>query len=116
MPIFDRANRGGVIWMRLDSLNVGDSIEITMNTAKDPMYAKDVFPTSRRYTGVFHMDPVTDLSDASEQSFGEGSAKDVILENRGAVGTSLVLTNKNAYVTYYGTAASDSSKVSDYNR
>lgn len=116
MPIFDRANRGGVIWMRLDSLNVGDSIEITMNTAKDPMYAKDVFPTSRRYTGVFHMDPVTDLSDASEQSFGEGSAKDVILENRGAVGTSLVLTNKNAYVTYYGTAASDSSKASDYNR
>ena len=70
---FDRKLKELVIWVRVDSLNVCDSLEIVYEGLLDPLYALDVFPTNRSYSLVWHFDSgMAAVSDGAEKGYFEG--------------------------------------------
>lgn len=70
---FDRKLKELVIWVRVDSLNVCDSLEIVYEGLLDPLYALDVFPTNRSYSLVWHFDSgMAAVSDEAEKGYFEG--------------------------------------------
>lgn len=70
---YDAQTKEAVFWVRVDSLNVSDSLEIHFDNTMDPAYAKDVFPTNRSYSLVWHFDSgLAPVSDGSEKGYFEG--------------------------------------------
>lgn len=68
LSYFDTESQQALFWVRVDSLNVSDSLELVFNTSRQPVYALDVFPTSRAYTAVYHFDDgVETISDEAEK-------------------------------------------------
>lgn len=69
--VFDE--KEAVFWVRVDSLNVSDSLELSFNNALEPGYAHDVFPTNRSYSLVYHFDSGTDIKDDAEKGYFDGT-------------------------------------------
>jgi hypothetical protein len=69
----DRGSKEMVIWVRVDSLNVDDSLEIIYDGLQYPFYALDVFPTNRSYSLVYHFDSGTAIKDDAEKSYFNGT-------------------------------------------
>jgi hypothetical protein len=70
---YDAQTKEAVFWVRVDSLNVSDSLEIHFDNTMDPAYAKDVFPTNRSYSLVWHFDSgLAPVSDGAEKGYFEG--------------------------------------------
>ena len=70
---YDAQTKEAVFWVRVDSLNVSDSLEIHFDNTMDPAYAKDVFPTNRSYSLVWHFDSgLAPVSDGAEKEYFEG--------------------------------------------
>ena len=64
-----------VVWVRVDSLNVEDSLEVVYDGLLGPVYARDVFPTSRSYSLVWHFGySVSPQPDYAEMGYFEGFA------------------------------------------
>ena len=62
-----------VLWVRVDSLNVGDSLEVTYDGLGNSVYARDVFPTNRSYSLVWHFgNPLSPMTDYSEYGYFDG--------------------------------------------
>ena len=62
-----------VLWVRVDSLNVGDSLEVTYDGLGNFVYALDVFPTNRSYSLVWHFgNPLSPMTDYSEYGYFDG--------------------------------------------
>ncbi len=61
------------LWVRVDSLNVEDSLEVTYDGLGTPVYAMDVFPTNRSYKLVWHFgNPISPMTDDSEYGYFDG--------------------------------------------
>ena len=69
---FDRESKEMVIWVRVDSLNVDDSLEIVYDGLQYPFYALDIFPTNRSYSLVYHFDSETTFKDDAEKGYFNG--------------------------------------------
>ena len=70
---YDAQTKEAVFWVRVDSLNVSDSLEIHFDNTMDPAYAKDVFPTNRSYSLVWHFDSgLAPVNDGAEKGYFEG--------------------------------------------
>lgn len=64
-----------VLWVRVDSLNVTDSLELSYDGLLDPAYASDVFPTNRSYSLVWHFGyAVSPQTDYAEKGYFDGTA------------------------------------------
>lgn len=111
---FDIENRKALFWIRVDSLNVTDSLELVFNTSKANLYASDVFPTSRAYAAVYHFDDgVKTVFDVAEKQGYNGSGNG-LKETDGVLGSAALFDGKG-YMVVEGSAASDSSKKTDLN-
>lgn len=63
----DSAAGEAVFWVRLDSLNLEDSVKIVYNSQKESRYATDVFPSNAGYRLVWHFDEGANVvSDVAE--------------------------------------------------
>lgn len=72
---FDRKLGEIIVWVRVDSLNVSDSLELVYEGLQDPLYALDVFPTNRSYSLVWHFGyPLSPQTDYAEMGYFEGTA------------------------------------------
>ena len=73
--VYDRDSKEIVVWVRVDSLNVEDSLEIVYDGLQGPVYAFDVFPTNRNYSLVWHFGySVSPQTDYAEKRYFEGTA------------------------------------------
>lgn len=64
-----------VLWVRVDSLNVTDSLELSYDGLLNPAYAFDVFPTNRSYSLVWHFGyAVSPQTDYAEMGDFDGTA------------------------------------------
>lgn len=66
-----------ILWVKVDSLNVTDSLEILYNapfdTENGSAYANDVFATNRSYSLVWHFgNPLSPMNDDSEYGYFDG--------------------------------------------
>lgn len=114
--IFDIESQQGVFWVRVDSLNLTDSLELTFNTSMSPVYAADMFATNRNYTAVYHYDDgVESIEDASEKNGFTATGKNIRLVD-GVLGHSAELSgDAGSVIVVDNSAASDSSKHTDLN-
>jgi hypothetical protein len=72
---FYRESKEMVVWVRVDSLNVDDSLEIVYDGLQTRLYAFDVFPTNRSYSLVWHFGySVSPQTDYAEKRYFEGTA------------------------------------------
>ena len=72
---FYRESKELVFWVRVDSLNVDDSLEIVYDGLQVPLYALDVFPTNRSYSLVWHFGyTVSPTKDDAEKGYFDGTA------------------------------------------
>lgn len=111
---FDQDAEKALFWVRVDSLNVEDSLELVFNTSKENLYASDVFPTSRAYAAVYHFDDgVKTVYDVAEKQGYNGSGNG-LKETDGVLGSAALFDGKG-YMVVEGSAASDSSKKTDLN-
>ena len=90
-----------VLWVRVDSLNVTDSLELSYDGLRDQAYAFDVFPTNRSYSLVWHfgysVSPQTDyaeMGDFDGTAFGSVDA-DAITE--GVVGIGIEMDSAGSF-------------------
>ena len=90
-----------VLWVRVDSLNVTDSLELSYDGLLNPAYAFDVFPTNRSYSLVWHfgyaVSPQTDyaeMGDFDGTAFGSVDA-DAITE--GVVGIGIEMDSAGSF-------------------
>ena len=64
-----------VVWVRVDSLNVTDSLELSYDGLLNPANAFDVFPTNRSYSLVWHFGyAVSPQTDYAEKGYFDGTA------------------------------------------
>lgn len=114
LPIAEPQLQNGkmMFWVRLDSLNTADEIELTFNTAKDPAYAFDVFPTNRSYSLVYHFDSgLSLLEDSAEKGYFEGSAETATeLDSSGGVLGNGMHLGADDVVTVKNSAGKDSTR------
>ncbi len=111
---FDLDAEKALFWVRVDSLNVEDSLELVFNTSKENLYASDVFPTSRAYAAVYHFDDgVKTVYDVAEKQGYDGSGNG-LKQTDGVLGSAALFDGKG-YMVVEGSAASDSSKKTDLN-
>lgn len=111
---FDESAKRAAFWVKLDSLNVSDSVELSFRTGMEPAYANDVFPTSRMYTAVYHFDDgVSSIADGAEKANFPATGKS--LEKVAGVIGSGALFGSDGAVIVEKSAASDSTKHSDFN-
>ncbi len=98
---FDRESKEMVIWVRVDSLNVDDSLEIVYDGLQDPLYAMDVFPTNRSYSLVWHFGyAVSPTKDYAEKGYFDGIAfgsVDIDAISDGVVGIGVRLDSAGSY-------------------
>ena len=74
---YDSTLSTGILWVKVDSLNVTDSLEILYNAPFDVQngsaYANDVFATNRSYSLVWHFgNPLSPMNDDSEYGYFDG--------------------------------------------
>lgn len=111
---FDIKEQRALFWVRVDSLNVTDSLELVFNTSKPSVYAQDVFPTSRMYTAVYHFDgDLETVADEAEKQNYVGTGVG-LKATEGVLGQG-ALFDGESYMTVENSAATDSSRVSDLN-
>ena len=108
---FDASAKEAVFWVSVDSLNVSDSLEIHFDNTMDPAYAKDVFPTNRSYSLVWHYDSgLEPVSDGAEKGYFEGLPTGVVPAD-GVVGKGAKLDEGDVIVVENSSAADTSRKV-----
>ena len=74
-PGYGVETKQAVVWVRVDSLNVTDSLELSYDGLRDPAYARDVFPTNRSYSLVWHFGySVSPQTDYAEKGYFDGTA------------------------------------------
>ena len=74
-PGYGVESKQAVLWVRVDSLNVTDSLELSYDGLLDPAYASDVFPTNRSYSLVWHFGyAVSPQTDYAEKGYFDGTA------------------------------------------
>ncbi len=74
-PVYGVESKQAVLWVRVDSLNVTDSLELSYDGLLDPAYASDVFPTNRSYSLVWHFGyAVSPQTDYAEKGYFDGTA------------------------------------------
>ena len=100
-PGYGVESKQAVVWVRVDSLNVTDSLELSYDGLLDPAYAFDVFPTNRSYSLVWHfgyaVSPQTDyaeMGDFDGTAFGSVDA-DAITE--GVVGIGIEMDSAGSF-------------------
>lgn len=108
---FDASAKEAVFWVSVDSLNVFDSLEIHFDNTMDPAYAKDVFPTNRSYSLVWHYDSgLAPVDDGAEKGYFEGLPTGVVPAD-GVVGKGAKLDEGDVIVAENSSAADSSRKV-----
>ena len=108
---FDAHAKEAVFWVSVDSLNVSDSLEIHFDNTMDPAYAKDVFPTNRSYSLVWHFDSgLAPVDDGAEKGYFEGLPTGVVPAD-GVVGKGAKLDEGDVIVVENSSAADSSRKV-----
>lgn len=112
--IVDESAEQLVLWVRVDSLNVRDSVELVLNTAKNSGAARDVFPTNREYTAVWHFyGDLATINDDAEKSNFPGTAVQTFA-TEGVLGDGIAFNGTASYVTIENSAEADSSKPADF--
>ena len=108
---FDASAKEAVFWVSVDSLNVSDSLEMHFDNTMDPAYAKDVFPTNRSYSLVWHFDSgLEPVGDGAEKGYFEGLPTGVVPAD-GVVGKGAKLDEGDVIVAENSSAADTSRKV-----
>ena len=108
---FDAHAKEAVFWVSVDSLNVSDSLEIHFDNTMDPAYAKDVFPTNRSYSLVWHFDSgLAPVDDGAEKGYFEGLPTGAVAAD-GVVGRGVELDEGDVIVVENSSAADSSRKV-----
>ena len=108
---FDASAKEAVFWVSVDSLNVSDSLELHFDNTMDPAYAKDVFPTNRSYSLVWHFDSgLAPVDDGAEKGYFEGLPTGVVPAD-GVVGKGAKLDEGDVIVAENSSAADSSRKV-----
>ena len=108
---FDASAKEAVFWVSVDSLNVSDSLELHFDNTMDPAYAKDVFPTNRSYSLVWHFDSgLAPVDDGAEKGYFEGLPTGVVPAD-GVVGKGAKLDEGDVIVAENSSAADTSRKV-----
>ncbi len=108
---FDASAKEAVFWVSVDSLNVFDSLEIHFDNTMDPAYAKDVFPTNRSYSLVWHYDSgLEPVGDGAEKGYFEGLPTGAVAAD-GVVGKGAKLEEGDVIVAENSSAADSSRKV-----
>lgn len=108
---FDAHAKEAVFWVRVDSLNISDSLELHFDNTMNPAYAKDVFPTNRSYSLVWHFDSgLAPVDDGAEKGYFEGLPTGVVAAD-GVVGEGAKLDDGDAIVAENSSAADSSRKV-----
>ncbi|WP_298772581.1 LamG-like jellyroll fold domain-containing protein [uncultured Fibrobacter sp.] len=108
---FDASAKEAVFWVSVDSLNVFDSLEIHFDNTMDPAYAKDVFPTNRSYSLVWHFDSgLAPVDDGAEKGYFEGLPTGAVAAD-GVVGRGVELDEGDVIVVENSSAADSSRKV-----
>lgn len=108
---FDASAKEAVFWVSVDSLNVFDSLEIHFDNTMDPAYAKDVFPTNRSYSLVWHYDSgLEPVDDGAEKGYFEGLPTGAVAAD-GVVGKGAKLEEGDVIVAENSSAADSSRKV-----
>ena len=106
-PDFDKRAKEAVLWVNVDSLNVGDSLELSYDGLQYSAYARDVFPTNRSYSLVWHFgNALSPVTDASEYGYFDGSALSSVYSDAfvdGAVGGGIKFDS--AYYFYVDNSA-----------
>lgn len=103
-----------LFWVRMDDVDLTDSVELSFNTGLDPAYANDVFPTSRRYTAVWHFEGDADVIGDSAEKQGYDASGFGLSTTAGVVGDALLFDGEG-YATVKNSAASDTARTSDLN-
>lgn len=108
---FDAHAKEAVFWVRVDSLNVSDSLELHFDNTMNPAYAKDVFPTNRSYSLVWHFDSgLAPVGDGAEKGYFEGLPTGAVAAD-GVVGRGVELDEGDVIVVENSSAADSSRKV-----
>lgn len=108
---FDASAKEAVFWVSVDSLNVSDSLEIHFDNTMDPAYAKDVFPTNRSYSLVWHFDSgLAPVDDGAEKGYFEGLPTGAVPAD-GVVGRGAKLDEGDVIVAENSAIADTSHKV-----
>lgn len=108
---FDASAKEAVFWVSVDSLNVSDSLELHFDNTMDPAYAKDVFPTNRSYSLVWHFDSgLAPVDDGAEKGYFEGLSTGAVAAD-GIVGKGAKLDEGDVIVAENSSAADSSRKV-----
>ena len=108
---FDASAKEAVFWVSVDSLNVFDSLEIHFDNTMDPAYAKDVFPTNRSYSLVWHYDSgLEPVDDGAEKGYFEGLPTGAVAAD-GVVGKGAKFEEGDVIVAENSSAADSSRKV-----
>ncbi len=108
---FDASAKEAVFWVSVDSLNVSDSLELHFDNTMNPAYAKDVFPTNRSYSLVWHFDSgLAPVDDGAEKGYFEGLPTGVVAAD-GVVGRGVELDEGDVIVVENSSAADSSRKV-----
>lgn len=108
---FDASAKEAVFWVSVDSLNIFDSLEIHLDNTMDPAYAKDVFPTNRSYSLVWHYDSgLEPVDDGAEKGYFEGLPTGAVAAD-GVVGKGAKLEEGDVIVAENSSAADSSRKV-----
>ena len=100
-PDFDKRAKEAVLWVNVDSLNVSDSLELFYDGLQYSAYARDVFPTNRSYSLVWHFsNALSPVTDASEYGYFDGSALSSVYSDAvvdGAVGSGMKIDSNNSF-------------------
>lgn len=84
---WDASSKEALFWVRVDSLNVDDSLVIEFNSRKSSVFAKDVFPTNGYYRTVWHFDGgAKQLIDVAENESVSMGVPSKVSEVDGVVG------------------------------
>ena len=108
---YDAQTKEAVFWVRVDSLNVSDSLELHFDNTMDPAYAKDVFPTNRSYSLVWHFDSgLAPVGDGAEKKYFEGLPTGAVIAD-GVVGKGTKLDEGDVIVAENSNVADTLHKV-----
>jgi len=106
---FDTLAQEAVFWVRVDSLNVTDSLELTFDNTLKPAFASDMFPTNRAYSLVWRYDSGIDpVVDAAEKRYFDGTSTGATLVD-GVLGSAVSL-KADSYIVASNSAAYDSTR------
>lgn len=110
---FDSVAQEAVFWVSIDSLNLEDSLELVFDNTLTSAFARDVFPTNRSYTAVWHFDDgVSPVTDAAEKQNFPGSAAGV-KQTDGVVGSGASMKS-DSYVVADKSAEANAELHSDF--